>query len=263
MIKSAKGKAKKLIFTKYKCLLIPSTICMLLDAISFLFFNVIITYMYWDKFNLFFQLILLFSFIGLEFVCIPLFSVVLFKTIVCLDNTHEGCTDLSVKYLFSDIKTSKIIKADFLPRFLHFLIQACSTKMFYYNKNYLWVAIVASWINIFVSYKFFANDYFIACGDEHPIKKSFGLMKKSFLGYLLLGLSFIGYVILSAAIGILLQYLIVGYVSSKLYLPQWEVFKAFGFGVGFYLTPYIFTSKYFWIKQKIQTENEAKNHHNQ
>ena len=112
------------------------------------------------------------------------------------------------------------------------------------------VAIISSWVGIFISYKFLAANYFIALGDEHPIKKSFELTKKIFGEYLLLGLSFLGYVMLGAGIGVLLQYLITGSPAYNLYLPQLQIFNSFGYGVGFFLTPYIFTTEYFWFKQK-------------
>ena len=112
------------------------------------------------------------------------------------------------------------------------------------------VAIIPSWVGIFISYKFLAANYFIALGDEHPIQKSFGLTKRIFGEYLLLGLSFLGYVMLGAGIGVLLQYLITGSSAYNLYLPQLQIFNSFVYGVGFFLTPYILTTEYFWFKQK-------------
>lgn len=248
MIKNAKLSAKKLILNKYKYLFVPSTIVMILNAIAYLFINVIITYMNWVDFSHFLQIIFLLCFIGLEFVCIPLSSVLLYKTIFNLDNANN--TVFSIKQTLSSDIIIRTVKVNLIPVFLRILVKTCSSKVFYYNRNYLSVAIIASWVDIFISYKFSAANYFIARGDEHPIKKSFGLTKKIFWEYLLLGLSFLGYVMLGAGIGVLLQYLIFGYYSADAYLPQLRVFISFDFGVGFFLTPYIFTAEYFWFKQK-------------
>lgn len=250
MIKNAKLSAKKLILNKYKYLFVPSTIVMILNAIAYLFINVIITYMNWVDFSHFLQIVFLLCFIGLEFVCIPLSSVLLYKTIFNLDNGSNTNTVFSIKQMLSSDIIIKTIKVNLIPVFLRILVKTCSSKVFYYNRNYLSVAIIASWVDIFISYKFSAVNYFIALGDEHPIKKSFELTKKIFWEYLLLGLSFLGYVMLGAGIGVLLQYLIFGYYSADAYLPQLRVFISFDFGVGFFLTPYIFTAEYFWFKQK-------------
>ncbi len=248
MIRNAKLSAKKMILNKYKYLFIPSTIVMILNAIAYLFINVIITYMNWVDFSHFLQIIFLLCFIGLEFVCIPLSSVLLYKTIFNLDNANN--TVFSIKQTLSSDIIIRTVKVNLIPVFLRILVKTCSSKVFYYNRNYLSVAIIASWVDIFISYKFSAVNYFIALGDEHPIKKSFELTKKIFWEYLLLGLSFLGYVMLGAGIGVLLQYLIFGYYSADAYLPQLRVFISFDFGVGFFLTPYIFTAEYFWFKQK-------------
>lgn len=248
MIKNAKLSAKKLILNKYKYLFIPSTIVMILNAIAYLFINVIITYMNWVDFSHFLQIIFLLCFIGLEFVCIPLSSVLLYKTIFNLDNANN--TVFSIKQTLSSDIIIRTVKVNLIPVFLRILVKTCPSKVFYYNRNYLSVAIISSWVGIFISYKFLAANYFIALGDEHPIKKSFELTKKIFGEYLLLGLSFLGYVMLGAGIGVLLQYLITGSPAYNLYLPQLQIFNSFGYGVGFFLTPYIFTTEYFWFKQK-------------
>ncbi len=262
-IKNAKKEGKQLVLNKYKNLFVPAIIYMILFAIEYLFINVIISYMYWERFNPLCQIILLLIFVSIEFAFIPLSSVALFKTITCLEGKSEVIERIDVKKMFSSNSISKAIKINFLPMLLRMLVQTCSAKMFYYNKNYMWVAIVASWIDIFVSYKFFACNYFIAIGNDHPIKNSFNLMKKCFWKYILLIFSFIGYEILAGCIGILLQYLITGGIAKNLYMPQLKVFNSFGYGVGFFLIPYSFSSYYFWIKQKTQTENKTKKLHNQ
>ena len=204
--------------------------------------------MNWVYFSHLLQIVFLLSFIVLEFVCIPLSSVLLYKTIFNLD--YENNTVFSIKQALSSDIIIKTVKVNLIPVFLRMLVKTCSSKVFYYNRNYLSVAIISSWVGIFISYKFLAANYFIALGDEHPIQKSFGLTKRIFGEYLLLGLSFLGYVMLGAGIGVLLQYLITGSSAYNLYLPQLQIFNSFVYGVGFFLTPYIFTTEYFWFKQK-------------
>ena len=204
--------------------------------------------MNWVYFSHLLQIVFLLSFIVLEFVCIPLSSVLLYKTIFNLD--YENNTVFSIKQALSSDIIIKTVKVNLIPVFLRILVKTCSSKVFYYNRNYLSVAIISSWVGIFISYKFLAANYFIALGDEHPIQKSFGLTKRIFGEYLLLGLSFLGYVMLGAGIGVLLQYLITGSSAYNLYLLQLQIFNSFVYGVGFFLTPYIFTTEYFWFKQK-------------
>ena len=164
--------------------------------------------MNWVYFSHLLQIVFLLSFIVLEFVCIPLSSVLLYKTIFNLD--YENNTVFSIKQALSSDIIIKTVKVNLIPVFLRILVKTCSSKVFYYNRNYLSVAIISSWVGIFISYKFLAANYFIALGDEHPIQKSFGLTKRIFGEYLLLGLSFLGYVMLGAGIGVLLQCLITG-----------------------------------------------------
>jgi len=248
MIKNAKKNAKSLIKNHYKDLFVCSTIYMLLQAFDYLFFNVIISHLYWGNFNYLLQIVFLILFICLEFGVIPMALVVLFKKIFTLDNMENTNSKFLLRQLFTKATILKTVKSNFFPRFLRFLILFCSTKMFYYNQNYYLAGYVFSIVDIFVAYKFFAVDYFIAIGDEHPIKSSFKTMNRIFLKYILLFLSFIGYVMLIAIIGVLLQYLIIGYYSANVYLPQLRVFDSFGFGVGFYFIPYVFCTQYYWFK---------------
>lgn len=247
MIKNAKKNAKALMKIHYKELFICSTIYMFLQALDYLFFNVIISYLYWENFNHLLQILFLICFIGLEFVFIPVSLVGLFKKIFSLDIIEGANSEFSVKQMFSKELILKIVKSDFIPRLLRFLVFSCSTKMFYYNQNYYLAGNIFSIINIFISYKFFAVDYFITIGNEHPIKNSFKTMNCIFLKYIGLFLSFLGYGMLIAAIGVVLQYLIIGYYSANVYLPQLNVFISFGFGVGFYSIPYIFCTQYYWL----------------
>ncbi|MCQ2440597.1 MAG: hypothetical protein MJ076_01710 [Clostridia bacterium] len=247
MIKEVKQNARNKIKKNFRYLIIPSTILMIFDAIAYIFINVIITKIYWHHFDILLQLIFLLCFMLLEFVCIPLSRVLLFKTIFNLDNTSKENTIFPIKQMLSSNTIVKTVLVNFLPILLRILVQTCATKIFYFNHNYKWVAIIASWVGIFVFYKFNAVNYYIAIESEHPIKCSFRLMKNIFGKYLLLGLSFIGYVMLAASIGVLLQYVFFGNFAKNLYVPQLRVFDSFGYGVGFYLTPYIYVSDYYFF----------------
>lgn len=180
MIKNAKENAKILIFKHFKSLFIPSIIIMLFNAIAYLFFNVIITYMYWEQYNHTVQVLLLICFMILEFVCMPFSTVAFFKTVYYLDRMSESDMKFSIKQTLSSEILSESVKGNLVPGLLCIVVYSCSTKVFYYNRNYTLIAIAASWIGIFISYKFFAVNYFVALGDKHPIKKSFELTKNFF-----------------------------------------------------------------------------------
>lgn len=260
MIKQFKKQAKTLLFANYCTMIFYSIIFMLSNSLSYLLINEVVAHFIWENLHITIKLLAMSILVFLQFFIIPLSQVGIFKSYFLASSNENNIISKTLKFLLKPISVKKIVKINFLPRLLYCLVQMFSSENFYFNLSELPISPIAALIAIFINYKFFVANYYIAisdCSAKNAIYISCKVMKKRFLQYLIFLLSFIGWICIAVLIRVILEIIITGdlyFFSKNYYLPYLESLRSFGYGINFFLLPYMYISQSLFLNYIIKNE---------
>jgi len=260
MFKEFKKQAKTLLFANYCTMIFYSIIFMFSNSLSYLLINEVIAHFVWENLHITIKLLTI-SILGfLQFFIIPLSQVGIFKSYFLASSNENNIICKTLKFLLKPISVKKIVIINFLPRLLYCLIQMFSSENFYFNLNEIPISPIAAFIALFINYKFFVANYYVAisdCSAKNTIYISCNIMKKRFLQYLIFLLSFIGWICIAVFIRVILEIIITGdlyFFSKNYHLPYLEALRSFGYGINFFLLPYMYISQSLFLNSIINNK---------
>lgn len=246
MFKGLKKEARSTLIRNYKCFIIPALFYIFTKMAGYLILQIPMAIYMWHQLSegvrfLFFALFLI-----LEFICVPLSVVMLFRASINAFNKDSAEKKNSLKELLNVHNLIKIFVINFLPRLVFLIGDISSYGNTQFNihlrpgKPFL---LVISIISIYTSYKALFSNYHTALKTssiKDTLIFSFKTMNKKGWKILLLSLSFIPWFLLEAVVFVLIKSLIVGDLHSinNSYTPFIDVFKYCGFGIDLFFLPY-------------------------
>lgn len=252
MFKEIKAEARKTLFQNYKFLIIPSLLFMVSNFTNKIILNYFTSLFWWSDLTDFSRLVALLSFVFFEFVMVPFSLALLYKSIILVTKSLTN----SKEHLRSFINLSnakRIILINFLPRLTASFLDVNGSKISAFNifKIDGLPLILLSIVAFFISYKFYACNYYFALTEasvKQTISASFKIMRKNLLKWILLSLSFIGWIFLQVAIALLIKLIFGG--GLKAYTPFTDSLGSFGYGVDLYFIPYLYLTIYGFLKEQ-------------
>lgn len=248
MFKRFKKEARSALIRNYKFFIIPVLFYILSKMAGYLILQIPMTIYMWHQLSDAMRFLFFALFLILEFVCVPISVVILFRVSITIFNENAAQKENSVKRLLNLRNIIKIFAINFLPRLVFLIGDISSYGNTQFNihlrpgKPFL---LVISIISIYTSYKALFSNYHTALKTssiKDTLIFSFKTMNKKGWKILLLSLSFIPWFLLEAVVFVLIKSLIVGDLHSinNSYTPFIDVFKYCGFGVDFYFLPYFY-----------------------
>ena len=201
-----------------------------------------------------------------ELVAIPVAICLVFKAGILLsESERDNFTDRLLKFL-NVRNISQIVLINLLPRFINNVFLGI-----YGNKlnalNILPYSVLFKLavyvLLIYIDYKFFAANYYFVLNESsanEAISSSFARMSKNYFKYLGLTFSFFLWFLLEMIIYYTIKVLIVGdfHSVSDVFMPKYEILNLFGFGIEFFLTPYVYLSYSNFIKGNKEDDSQKK-----
>ena len=230
------------------------------NSLSYLLINEVIAHFVWENLHIIIKLSAIAILVILQFFIIPLSQVGIFKSYFLASSNENNIINKTLKFILKPISIKKIVKINFFPRLLYCLIQMFSSENFYFNLNEIPISPIAAFIALFINYKFFAANYYVAisdCSAKNAIYISCDIMKNRFLQYLIFLLSFMGWICIAVLIRIILEIIITGdlyFFSKNYYLPYLEALRSLGYGINFFLLPYMYISQSLFLNSVINNE---------
>lgn len=254
MFKQMKYKSRKILSHHYIDILIPSVMYMLSNAMIYILLNFVMGYYMWSDLNSLIKIFTIILLNTIEFIFLPLSLSWIYKVSILVENEENQIIKKSFKFMFSPQTLKKLIIINAIPRLLHLFLKMGSSNHFYYRIDNSLLLLIVSLIATFLDYKLFACNYILDLSSEtvpKVISFSYKIMKKRFGQYILWSLSFIGWIALIVLIRIILEIIVTGdiYFYTKRYnLPCLDILQSFGFGINFFLIPYMHLTKALYLK---------------
>ena len=253
MFKEIKEEARKMLFQNHKFLIIPSLLFMVSNFANQIILNYFTSLFWWSDLSDLSRLAALLFFVFFEFVMVPFSLALLYKSIILVTVSSTNFRkDLRNFINASSIK--RIILINLIPRFTASFLDVNRSKISAFNifKIDGWPLILLSIIAFFISYKFYACNYYFALTEatvKQTISESFKIMRKNLLKWILLSLSFIAWIFLEVVIVISLKLIFGGGLNA--YTPFIDSLGlSFGYGVDLYLIPYLYLTIYGFLKKQ-------------
>lgn len=253
MFKIIKSEARNILLPNYKYFLLPTVLFMLSNAVAFLILNVLTNNYIWGNFNPALKLLITLLFLFAEFVFGPLSLAVLFRVSAFFCNNSSEDIKSYIKDFLNATSIKRIVLINLLPGGLTVLYNINDAENSGFNIFRLEgiALLILMLFSHFINYKFFLCNYHFALNGlsaKETIAASFKNMKKKYLKYILLNISFIHWEILTIIIYALLKYIICFDNSHSLILaiststPYLDIFYPFWFGLGLYVIPYMYVT---------------------
>lgn len=256
MFKNSKKLAKAHLISNYKYYFTTTLLFLTLNSLSYLLLNVGTNIVFWINFNVFLKIFILGILILVEFVFIPLCLIGIIKSNFLLSDTQEKSAVFNPKDKLSFNSIWNIILINFVPRFINLVTKIGAIDFSCLNivKPNSIILCLMSLISVFLNYKWFAaNFFFVKCRYSAitSIKSSINLMKRQFLKYIGLSLSFGLWYIIIAVLIFIIKIIIYGksILLGNLYTPVFDAFSLFGVGISFYLFPYVKLTDLYFIEE--------------
>lgn len=252
-----KKQARAILKQNYKVLVIPCLAFMLSQFLISLILNVFTSKLTWSDHSEALMLAIILLYAVLRFIAVPFSTASIFRITNSISK-NAGSVVADYKDFFNMPNILKLAAITFVPN--AFL---CFSEINRSKITALRIAriegiplIIISVISIFLSYKFYACEYCFAVNNssvKQTIAESFRLMNGVFFKIILLLLSFIPWIALSAAIYLAAKIIAVGGVPFDMsrilsfYTPYIDSLLSINFGLGLYLEPYIYVSMFIFF----------------
>lgn len=262
MLKNIKKEAKRIIFSYYFKLILPSLIYMFSNAALYLIINQVMAFNEWYLYSEVIKILIILATLILCFIINPISLNLLFKITVLLVNEESSILNNIIYYLKSWATVKRIIIINCIPRSLQLLSLLFSSNRFYMGTNNSLALIVVAIIVIIADYKLFISNYCLVlsnCAAKTAITNSIGYMKKNLGNYIYYKLSFIVWYLFAATLRIIFEILITGDVNAILHnynLPFLDAFKYFEYGVGLFLCPYLYVTQTLFCRHIIDNTKQ-------
>ena len=253
MIKECKNEAKVLFKNNYKVFLFPAILLMVFNALSQIFLKeYIIVLSSMDRY------IMLFVYLSLSLLAVPLVKVKLFKVSISSINKENNANCTSGKFNIKNI--IQIFLINLVPigfMTIYSIGKSINTNYFKSELFSIVLIILNLFVFFLVNYKFFICN-FLATNFGNAldnIKLSFSVMRNIFGKYVLLMFSFLHWELLVALIYVVLLMLYGEFDNVNTYL---SILLSFGYGIYFYLIPYKYSTYSIFIN-KLLKDHPSKN----
>ena len=240
MIKQIKSEARRTLAYNYKLLIIPTLMLMVSDFAIATILNYFTNIIWWSGKTDLTRLLILLIFVFFEFFMNPVSLALLYKVIITVVEDSTVCKK-KIRNFISVTNMYRIVIINFIPRFISFFAQVNNYKFSVLNLFKLdgIPLILVSIISTFISYKFFACNYYFSLTEatvKQTLSDSFKIMSKNFFKWILLLLTFSGWIALELAIYIIIKMTFGDGLQT--FTPIIDSLVSSGYGVGLYLTPY-------------------------
>ena len=242
MIRQIKSQALNTLLENYRAIIIPAVILIFSQFASSLILNYFTNLFDWYDRGGLYRITVLFFFVLFEFFITPAATVLIYKTAIIAGGDIAERRSKPLK-LLNAANIMKIAAVNFIPRLLLLSASVNSHKVSAFNVFRLdgLPLILLSAAAFFINYKFYACNYCFAL-TESSVRKtvaaSFSVMRGNFLKWVILQLSFAGWLLLQTGIHLLVRMLFGGGLNS--YMPFIDSFASFGYGLGLFVIPYFY-----------------------
>ena len=252
MFTEIKKVARKTLFQNYKFLIIPSLLFMVSNFAKQIILNYYTSLFWWDDLTYLSKLGALLSFVFFEFVMIPISLALLYKSIILVTVSSTNFRK-DMRNFINAFNMKKIILINLIPRFTASFLDVNRSKISAFNifKIDGMQLIILSIAAFFISYKFYASNYYFALTEstvKQTIKASFKIMSKNILKWFLLWLSFITWIFLQVVVALVLKLIFGGGLNA--YTPFIDSLGSFGSGIDLYLIPYFYLTIYGFLQKE-------------
>lgn len=258
MIREIKKQAWEIRSINFKKFMPTLLLCIAANVGIYLITNHLTLFGIWGELHLDLQILILAAFLLIELTAIPIINVALIK--VCLDCINCSVADTSVKKYLNKQNVKRIILINIIPSIVDiFCVSAKAPVLSCLNIFSLRrggiAEILLTLLNLYLSYRIFICNYIFIQNGGTPRETLFAslkLMKRKFLKYLLLELSFFPWILLFAALIVLAAF--INFLTLSLtWVAAIEVWVIAGAMILF-LTPYISLAKVLFIRNSLAEE---------
>lgn len=258
MIREIKKQAWEIRSLNYKKFLPPLLLYIAAKAAVYLITNVLTLFGRWEELHIDLQILILAVFLLIELAAIPIITTVLIK--ICLDCISCSAADTSVKNFLSKQNIKKIIIINLIHSIINvFYVAAKAPVLSCLNifglKRGGIAEILLTLLNQYIWYRIFICNYiFIQNGGSarEILFESLKVMKRKFLKYLLLDLSFFPWVLLFSAVLMLAAFII--FLTLSLTWVAVVVGGVITIAMILFLTPYMYLAEVLFIRSSIAEE---------
>ncbi len=248
MLKKIKSDARRVLFKNYKFLFVPALVFMTVSFLKELTLKYFSNQLVWCDYPVFLQVFVVLLFLTLEIIAVPVTIALLYRAVIIAKNGDDRKIS-QLKQFINTINIKKIVLINLVPRILAVFCDGNEDNLSIFNLFDIRgiSLIILSAVSTVVTLMFVAANYLFALNEgsvKETIVESFRLMKRSVFSFILLYLSFVGWILLEALIFFVIKGAVCGFTPNlvNVYTPVLDSFLSFGFGVDFYLLPYMYLS---------------------
>lgn len=269
MLKECHKQGVSILKQSYKYLFFPTFFIMLFNAYIYFIINIVGNIRVWEGLNSALKTTLIFILIVVEFVGLPLASVVFFKLIFLCKESNINVLS-GIKSFLCPKNIQRIIAINFIPMLIGFVVDISGSaslsvfNMFIWDSSY--IPSILKVINIYINYKFFLCNYHFALAGsstKETIYISFKTMNLKALKCLFLSLLVLPWMLLNILINFLVRYT-VAFVKAEIKseyfnienigydMPIVDLLNVFWFGFGFFVIPYAYAISFSFLENFIK-----------